>query len=137
MPGMGFVIRLLVSAAAVWIATLLFSENVIGTVFGREARIELTDDEFQRQLGTLLLVALIFGVVNAVLRPIIKTLGCAVYALTLGLFALVVNGALLLLTSFVADRLGIGFEVANFWPSAVLGAVVIGLASWLLNRFVS
>lgn len=134
---MGFVIRLLVSAVAVWIATLVFSENVIGSAFGRTANIELTDDTVARQFGTLLLVALIFGVVNAVLRPIIKTVGCAAYALTLGLVALVVNGALLMLTSWIADKLGIGFEVANFWPSAVLGALVIGLASWLLNRFIT
>lgn len=133
---MGFVIRLAVSAVALWIATLLFSDNVIGSVFGREARIELTDDSLGAQVATLVLVALIFGVVNAVLRPIIKTVGCAAYALTLGLVALVVNGALLMLTGWIAKQLGIGFEVANFWPSAVLGALVIAIASWLLNKFV-
>ncbi|HLU32962.1 MAG TPA: phage holin family protein [Natronosporangium sp.] len=134
---MGFVIRLAVSAVAMWIATLLFSENVIGSVFGREASIALTDDSVGAKIVTLVLVSLIFGVVNAVLRPIIKTVGCAAYALTLGLVALLVNGALLMLTAWIAKQLGIGFEVANFWPSAVLGALVIGLASWLLNRFVN
>jgi putative membrane protein len=126
-----------VSAIALWVATLLFSENAIDSVFGRPARIELLDDTFSaRWFGTLILVALIFGIVNAVLQPIIRTIGCAAYALTLGLIALVVNGALLMLTEWIAELLGIGFDVANFWPSAVLGALVIGVVSWLLNMFV-
>lgn len=135
---MRLILRLIISAVALWVATLLFSDNVISSVFGREARIELTDEAFSgRWFGTLLLVAVIFGIVNAVLQPIIKTIGCAAYALTLGLVAIVVNGALLLLTSWLSREVfGLGFEVANFWPSAILGALVIGLVSWLLNMFV-
>jgi putative membrane protein len=122
---MKLLLRFVVGAIALWIATQLISG------------IKLLDDTFSGGwFGTLLLVALIFGVVNAVLRPIIKTIGCAAYALTLGLVALVVNGALLWLTGWIAGELGIGFEVDNFWPSAVLGALVIGLVSWLLNMFV-
>jgi putative membrane protein len=103
-------------------------------VFGRTARIELTDETFSAPwFGTLFLVAIIFGIVNAVLQPIIKTLGCALYALTLGLIALVVNGALLMLTDWIAGLFGLGFNVANFWPSAVLGALVIGLVTWVLG----
>ncbi|MPZ25791.1 MAG: phage holin family protein [Micromonosporaceae bacterium] len=132
---MRLILRLVISAVALWVATLLFSDNVISSVFGREARIELTDETFSgRWFGTVLLVAVIFGIVNAVLQPIIKTIGCAAYALTLGLVAIVVNGALLLLTSWLSQEVfGLGFEVANFWPSAILGALVIGLVSWLLN----
>jgi len=128
-------LRLVVSAVALWVATLLFSDNVIGSVFGREARIELTDETYSAEwFGTLILVALLFGLVNAVLQPIIKTIGCAAYVLTLGLIAVVVNGALLLLTEWIGhDLFGLGFEVENFWPSAILGALVIGLVSWLLN----
>jgi putative membrane protein len=122
---MMLLLRLLVSAVALWIATQLISG------------IKLLDDSWTGPwFGTLVLVALLFGVVNAVLRPIIKTVGCAAYALTLGLIALAVNGALLWLTGWIAGELGIGFEVENFLPSAVLGALVIGLASWLLNMFV-
>jgi putative membrane protein len=122
---MKLLLRFLVSAVALLIADLLISG------------IEFSDDAWSAPwLGTLLLVALIFGVVNAVLRPIIKSIGCAAYALTLGLVALVVNGALLWLTGWISGELGIGFEVADFWPSAVLGALVIGLVSWLLNMFV-
>jgi putative membrane protein len=135
---MKLILRLVVSAVALWIATLLFSEDAIDELFGRTTRIEFVDDTFSAAwFGTLLLVALIFGVVNAALRPIIKTIGCAAYALTLGLVALIVNGALLMLTEWIGnDLFGLGFVVANFWPSAVLGALVIGLVSWLLNMFV-
>jgi putative membrane protein len=135
---MKLLLRLVISAVALWVATLLFSEHVIGSVFGRAARIDLLDETFSAPwFGTLLLVAIIFGIVNAVLQPIIKTIGCAAYALTLGLIAIVVNGALLLLTSWLSQELfGLGFRVENFWPSAVLGALVIGLVSWVLNMFV-
>lgn len=134
---MGIVIRLLVSGIALWVATVLFSERFIDSVFGRTTRIELTDETLSAPwFGTLLLVAVIFGVVNAVLRPIIKMVGCAAYVLTLGLIAVVVNGALLMLTAWIAEQVGIGFRIENFWPSAVLGALVIGLVSWLLNQFV-
>lgn len=135
--GMRLVLRLLISAVGFWVATLLFSPGgPIESVFGREASLTLTDDQFSAEwFGTLLLIALIFGLINAVLQPIIKTVGCAAYALTLGLIALVVNGALLMLTEWLAGVLGLGFEVANFWPSAVLGALVISIVSWLLNMF--
>jgi putative membrane protein len=133
---MKLLLRLVISALAFWVATLIFSEGAISSVFGREARIALTDDTFSPAwFGTLFLIALIFGVVNAVLQPIIKTVGCAAYALTLGLIALVVNGALLVLTEWIGDLFGLGFEVANFWPSAILGALVIGVVSWLLGLF--
>lgn len=121
---MGIVIRLVISAVALWIATLVIDG------------ITLTTDSTLEKIGTLLLVAAIFGVVNGVLRPIIKVVGCAFYVLTLGLVALVVNGALFLLTSWIADQLGLPFHVDDFWPSAVLGALLVGVISWLLNMAV-
>ncbi len=120
---MGIVIRLIISAIALWIATLVIDGI---TLTGSAAR----------KVGTLLAVAVIFGVVNAVLRPIIKTIGCWAYVLTLGLIALVVNGALLLLTSWIAGRLDLPFHVDKFWPTAVLGALLIGVISWVLNLVV-
>lgn len=131
---MKLLLRLLISAVALWIATVVFSEGAIGSVFGREARIALTDETFSAGwFLTLFGVALIFGVVNAVLQPIIRKIGCALYALTLGLISLVVNGLLLLLTEWISGLFGLGFEVANFWPSAVLGALVIGVVSWVMS----
>jgi putative membrane protein len=82
---------------------------------------------------TLLIVALIFGVINAVLKPVIKAVGCAFYVLTLGLVAIVVNGLLLWLTSYVAyDKLHEPFHVTGF-TAAVEGALIVGIVTWLLH----
>ena len=121
---MGIIIRLVITAVSLWIATLLISG------------IELTSDSWLGRIGTLLAVAVIFGLVNAILRPIIKVIGCGLYVLTLGLIAIVVNGLLFMLTSWIADQFDLPFHVDNFWPSAVLGALLVGLVSWLLNMLV-
>lgn len=121
---MGILLRLAASAAAVWIATLVLDG------------IRVTAETIPGKIGTYVAIAVLFGVVNAVLRPIIKSIGCAFYVFTLGLIALVVNGALLMLTSFIAGKIDVPFHVDNFWPSAILGALIIGIASWLLNIFV-
>jgi putative membrane protein len=121
---MGILIRLAISAVSLWIATLVIDG------------ITVTTDSTGKKIGTLVLVAAIFGIVNGVLRPIIKVVGCAFYLLTLGLIALVVNGALFLLSSWIADQLGLPFHVDDFWPSAVLGALLVGVISWLLNMAV-
>lgn len=125
MRGMGFIkgllIRLGSTALAFWLATLI----IPGISLGAESAGET--------VFTLVLVAVIFGVVNAVLQPIIKVLGCGLYVLTLGLIALVVNGLLFLLTSWIAGQLGLPFEVDGFWPAAVLGALFVGVVTWLLG----
>jgi putative membrane protein len=82
--------------------------------------------------GTLLAVAVIFGVINAVLKPIIKKIGCAFYVLTLGLVALVVNGLLLWLASWVAGKLDLPFHVNGFL-AAVAGAAIVAVVSWALS----
>ena len=118
---MKLLIRFLVIAVALGVAAWL----VPG--------IKLTGHDHAKQAETLLIVAAIFGVINIVLKPIIKTVGCAFYVLTLGLFALVVNGALLLLTSWVAyDKLHEPFHVVNF-GSAVIGALIVSVVSWLIH----
>lgn len=80
------------------------------------------------QLLTLVLVAVIFGLVNAVVRPIVALLSLPLYVLTLGLFFFVVNALMLMLTSWIADQVGVAFEVKGVW-TAVFGAIVISLAS--------
>src|SRR5689334_16596802 len=107
---MGIIIRLAIGAVSLWIATLVIPG------------ITLSTDSVPSAIGTLLAVAVIFGVINAILRPIIKTIGCGLYVLTLGLVALVVNGLLFMLTSWIAGQLDLPFHVDNFWPAAVLGA---------------
>jgi putative membrane protein len=121
---MGIIIRLVITAVSLWIATLLIGG------------IELRTESVPGQAGTLLAVAVIFGVVNAVLGPIIKTLGCGLYVLTLGLIAIVINGLLFLLTSWIAGQFDLPFHVDDFWPSAVLGALLVGIVSWILNMLV-
>ena len=117
---MGILIRLAVSAFAVWLATLVINGITVEGTTGRKVL-------------TVLVVAAIFGIVNAMLRPIIKTIGCWAYLLTLGLISLVVNGLLLMLTSWIAEKLDLAFHVESFWPSAVLGALFIGIVSWVIN----
>jgi len=84
---------------------------------------------------TLVIVAVIFGLVNAVIKPVIKMVGCAFYVLTLGLFAIIVNGALLYLASYIAyDQLHQPFHVTSFL-AAVEGALIVGIVSWLMHMF--
>ena len=117
---MPVLIRLVASAIALAVATAVLPG------------IELQTASTESKVLTLLAVALIFGVVNAVLKPIIKTVGCAFYVLTLGLIALVVNALLLWLTSWVAGKLKLPFHVTGFWP-AFWGAIIISLVGWLLG----
>lgn len=81
---------------------------------------------------TLLAVAVIFGIINTLLKPVIKTVGCAFYVLTLGLVALVVNGLLLWLASYVAGQLKLPFHVTGF-VAAVEGALIVGVVTWVLH----
>lgn len=94
--------------------------------------ISIGGDTTSEQLVTLLLVAAIFGVVNAFVRPIVALLSLPLYILTLGLFFVVVNALMLLLTSWIADQVGVAFEVDGFW-TAVLGAIVISIASAIIG----
>jgi putative membrane protein len=116
---MRFLIRLLVTAVALWVATLVVSGI---TVSGRGTAANAL---------TLLAVALIFGLVNAVLKPIVKIFGCVFYVLTLGLIAFVVNALLFLLASWIADQLNLPFHVSGFW-SAFWGAIIVGVVSWAI-----
>lgn len=118
---MKILIRFLVIAAALGVAAWL----VPGIV--------LTGHDHLAKVETLLVVAVIFGVVNILLKPIIKTVGCAFYVLTLGLFALVVNGLLLWLTSYIAfDKLHEPFHVTGF-VAAVEGALVVAVISFIAH----
>jgi putative membrane protein len=120
---MRFLLRVLVSAAALGVATWAIPG------------IELLAGSGWSRVGTLLAVAVIFGLINAFLKPLIKVVGCAFYVLTLGLIALVVNGLLLWLTSWIAGKLNLPFHVTGFWP-AFWGAIIVGVVSWLLNLLI-
>jgi len=81
---------------------------------------------------TLALMAIVFGLVNALIRPLVKFLTCLINVFTLGLFTLVINALMLMLSGWIAKQLSIGFEVVNFgW--ALLGALIISVVSFVLN----
>lgn len=110
----GFLVRWAISSAGLWVAAALVS----GISF--------------RGTGSLLIAALVLGILNAVVRPILVLLTLPFTVLTLGLFLFVVNAAMLKLSSAIVD----GFQVDGFW-SAVFGAMVLSLVSLVLNMFVS
>ena len=111
---MRFLLRLLINAVALWVATRM----VPGVTFTGET-------------GYLVVVALVFGLLNALVRPILTLLTCPLLILTLGLFTFVINAVILLLTSALSGTLGIGFHVSGFW-AAFLGALVVSIVSILL-----
>jgi putative membrane protein len=113
-----FLLRLFVNAAALWVATRL----VPGVTF---------TGDWLPFLG----VALVFGIVNAFIGPLTKILTFPLIIVTLGLFALVVNGLMLWLTSSLSEALGLGFHVSGFW-AAFFGALVVSIVSTLLSMLV-
>jgi putative membrane protein len=115
----GFVVRLLVNAVALWVATRIVpGVSYVG--------------EWLPFLG----VALVFGLVSAFVRPVAKLLALPLIVLTLGLFALVVNGLMLWLTSELSATLGLGFHVAGFWP-AFWGALVVSIVDMALSMMIT
>ena len=94
--------------------------------------IELTGDTDADKAITLIGVALIFGVVNAVVGPVVKLLSLPFIILTLGLLLFVINALLLLLTEWISRAFGLGFSVDGFW-TAVLGAIIITVVTWALE----
>ena len=125
---MRFVARVLVTAAALAVAAWLIDGiRFTGPRHGW--------DEIQEKLLPLLLVALILSLINSFVRPVLTILSIPFIIVTLGLFLLVINAGMLLLTSWLADQLDIGFKVTSIWP-AVGGAIVITVVSWILDGFV-
>lgn len=121
---MGFVVRTIINGIALWIAAWL----VDGIEFGSS-----TDTwETVKVVG---LVALIFGLLNAFVRPILKLLSMPFIILTLGLFVFIVNAAMLMLTSWISEQLGLAFRVDDFFWDAVLGALIITVVSMVLSIF--
>ncbi|MFE6867495.1 phage holin family protein [Kitasatospora sp. NPDC057692] len=116
----GFLIKTLINAAAIWVAAWI----VTG--------ITLTGDDWQHKTLTVLAVALVFGVVNWLIKPVVQLFSLPLFILTLGLFTFVVNALMLWLTSWASDKLDLDFHVDGFW-SALLGALIVSLVSWGLS----
>ena len=117
---MKFVIWLVVNAAALGVATWLFDG------------ITLTGNTRGDRIVTLLIVGAIFGVITSVVRPIVNALSLPLIIVTLGLFLLVTNALMLLLTSKLAGTFGLDFHVDGFW-TAVFGALVISIVSMIVE----
>lgn len=94
-----------------------------------------TMEEIKHKLLPLLLVALILGVVSSFVKPALTLLSIPFIILTLGLFLLVINAAMLMLTGWLAEQFDIGFRVTGFWP-AVGGAIVITIVTWIVDRLI-
>lgn len=117
---MNFVVKTLANAGALGVAIWLVQD------------ITLTGDSTANKAWTLILVALVFGLVNVVVKPIVKLISLPLFILTLGLITLVINALMLMLTSWLADKLDLSFHVEGFW-TAVLGGLIISVVSWALN----
>ncbi|MGX1271089.1 phage holin family protein [Streptomyces phaeoluteigriseus] len=115
-----FVVKTIANAGALAVAVWLLD------------KITLTGASTGKKAGTLIVVALLFGLVNFLVKPIVKVLTFPLFILTLGLITLVVNALMLLLTSWLADKLDLSFHVEGFW-TAVLGGLIISVVSWALN----
>jgi putative membrane protein len=120
MRGVSFLLRVLVSALGLAAAAWLFDG------------IEVSGTDTTEQALTLLGVAVIFGLVNAIVAPILKLLSLPFIILTLGLLLLFINGFLLWLTSRIAEGLDLGFHVDGFWTT-VFGALVISIVTTVLG----
>lgn len=118
---MSFLLRVLINAAAIWLATaLLDGLDVVGG-----------DDTTSRVL-VFLAVALVFGLVNAVVRPIVAFLSFPLYIITLGLFTLVVNALMIMLTGWLSEMTDYGLRVDGFW-TALLAGLIVAVVSFLLS----
>jgi putative membrane protein len=110
---MGILIRMVITAAGLWLASALVPGIAIASG------------------GTLILAALVLGIVNAVVRPILVVLTLPITLLSLGLFLWVINAAMIGLAAWLLD----GFHVAGF-GSALLAAIIVGVTGWIGNAFI-
>jgi putative membrane protein len=118
---MRFVLRVLISGVALWLAEILLSGiSIVGA------------DTTGGEIGVILLVALVFGIVNAIVKPIVQVLSIPLYILTLGLFTLDVNALMLLLTAWITEQTSWGLRIDGF-GSAIIGALIVSVVSFALS----
>ena len=115
-----FILDVIVVALALWVVVRFVPG--VDLVAGAEMSLE----------WTFVAVAAVFVLVNAVLNPILKLIGLPLTCLTLGLFALVINAAILAVVAWLSREIGLGLYIDGFW-AAVIGAAVLGIVRWLLS----
>lgn len=118
---MSFIVKVLVNGVALWVASLLID----GINFG--------GSNTTARVLTIGGVALVFGVLNAILRPVLMVFSIPLLVLTLGLFTFIVNAIMLSITSWLSGKLGLDFTVTHFFWAAVLGALIITIVSTILS----
>ena len=126
-PDMGpFLLRAALTGFAMWVVTLL----VHGLSFvGGNTKLE--------RVGIILVVAVIFGLVNAFIKPIVQILSIPLYILTLGLFHVVVNALMLWITAWITEHTTHwGLRIDHFWWTAIWAAIVLSIVSWVLSLVV-
>ena len=119
---MSLLLRLIINAVAIWLATYLLAPDL--RIVG--------GDSNATTVMVYLAVALVFGVVNAFVKPVVKAFAIPLYILTLGLFTIVVNAAMLLLVGWLSEQTEYGLRIDDFW-TAVLGALIISVVSFALS----
>ncbi|WGD37305.1 phage holin family protein [Lysinibacter sp. HNR] len=124
---MSFVVRILVNAVALWLTTLIVGGNGDHGVW-----LKPMDDSPAGVAFTFIVVGFIFGLVNAIIGPVIRILSIPLYIITLGLFAFIVNGILLLITAWFSTVIGFGLKVDSFWWG-VLGALILSIFTGLIS----
>ena len=120
---MSLLVRLVVNAVALWLTTLIVSGVDV---------VPYPPGDTTATVLTFLLVALIFGVVNGIIGTLIRIVAFPLYLITFGLVAIIVNGVLLLIVAGISDAIGFGLVVEGFWWG-VLGALVLGILSWIIG----
>ncbi len=120
---MRLILRLLANAAALAVATFLLSG------------ISLTATTLEGKILTFLIVGAVFGILNAIIKPIFQLVTIPLVLLTLGLFLIVINACMLLLTSWLAGLFNLGWNVDGFW-TALFGSIIVSIVSFLLNVFI-
>lgn len=124
---MAFVLRVIINGVAIWLATLLVNGFDVVTSSG--------DDSTWATVLTFLVLGLIFGLVNAFIKPLVHLLSLPLYILTLGLFTLVVNALMLLLTEWISSKTSWGLTIDGF-GTALLAALVISVLSFLMSLLI-
>ena len=122
-PVKNFLIRVVANGVALWVAALI----VDGVQLGEEG------GSTTKNVLTIVLVALVFGLLNAVVKPIAKLLSLPFIVLTLGLFLIVVNAFMLQVLEWICDWLDLPFTIDQFWWDAIWAALIISIVSWALS----
>lgn len=126
---MRYLLRTIVTAAAFWVAALLLP--------GMEVTTDSGDPGTGEFIVALLIVSVVFGLVNAVVRPIVSFLSMPVTCLTLGLFTLIINAAMLTLTAWLTSFLPFHVVIDSFFWTTILAAIIISIVSTIMNRLVA